>query len=55
MKWNGLAVRAMERVVDLIEAADPDGAEAFWRNHLFALGHVDAELGREPLVVQAPA
>jgi DNA-binding FadR family transcriptional regulator len=36
-KWNRMALRAMEKLVDLLDEGDIDQAEAYWRSHMTAL------------------
>jgi DNA-binding FadR family transcriptional regulator len=54
-EWNHLAARANVKLVDLIEAGDADGAEAFWRRHLDALGSLFSTSYGENRLIDAMA
>ena len=46
-----MAIRSQEKVVDLIEAGDADGAEEHWRNHVVNAGrNILNKAGRKTVV-----
>lgn len=56
-RMRKLNIRGRSKLVELVEAGDSEGAEAFWRKHLDASGAVvfTAYRGQMPInVVQAP-